>query len=95
MQPFEIQTAALECLDKAKVHKVLRTTIYSLSAEPEDEVFGRVGQAGVLVHFVADYDDFMVFRSCVNDQGVWVSARWKAFGRNDMFVYECFCTEKW
>jgi hypothetical protein len=82
MDVYEIQTVALECLRAAKVPKVLRTTIYSLSGSPEKEagVTARRGRNIVVVEFVASFDEFMSFRDCANSRGVWITASFEPFG---------------
>lgn len=97
MDVYEIQTVVLECLRAAKVPKVLRTTIYSVSGSPEQEAgdAAKRGRNVVLVEFVASYDEFMTFRDCANSRGVWVTARYKPFRASENFIYTVKAAEKY
>ena len=95
MDVYEIQTIVLECLRAAGVPRVLRTTIYSLSDSPaEADVARVVKQNSVLVEFVASFDEFMDFRACANDRGVWINANWRPFGKTERFLYKVAAVEK-
>ncbi len=96
MDVYEIQTVVLECLRAAKVPRVLRTTIYSVSGDPAEvgpDVRG--GRNLVIVEFVAAFDEFMTFRDCANKRGVWVSASWTPFGETNYFSYTVRAVEKY
>jgi len=94
MDASEIQRTVLNCLRAVGV-TVLRSTLYSLSSEPEEEdIKPVVNQNEFLVTAVMTRSEFIRLVECCNEGGVWVNYTWEPYGRSiDMFLYQIVAVE--
>lgn len=95
MDVYEIQRIVLECLRAAKVPRVLKSTIYSLSDSPGEAGVARTVKRNMLrLTVVATPEEFELFNECADRQGVYIGFRYRPFGSSDRNIYDLHAVEK-